>query len=79
VGSDGSTPKLPHEAQSALGSLRGDIPAFASLNEADRHEVKALDRDPRVCGQLRIRDGSAGRFSNFERLARFDAAQKPGS
>ena len=55
-----------------LLDLRGDIPAFASLNEADRHEVKALDEIPVYAGSYYVMDRG---FLDFERLARLSSAE----
>jgi len=55
-----------------LLDLRGDIPAFVSLHEGDRHEIHALDEIPVYAGSYYVMDRG---FTDFERLARLDEAE----
>ena len=55
-----------------LLDLRGDLPAFVSLHEGNRHEVKALDEIPVYAGSYYVMDRG---FLDFERLARLDQAE----
>jgi hypothetical protein len=55
-----------------LLDLRGDIPAFVSLHEGDRHEIHALDEIPVYSGRYYVMDRG---FTDFERLARLDEAE----
>jgi hypothetical protein len=55
-----------------LLDLRGDIPAFVSLHEGDRHEIHALDEIPIYPGSYYVMDRG---FTDFERLARLNSAE----
>lgn len=56
---------------SVLLDLRGDIPAFVSLSEGDRHEIHALDEIPLMAGSYYVMDRG---FTDFKRLARLRKA-----